>query len=592
MGLGPMESALPKDLDTLWRVGSVGGLSDGELLDRFLLGGDGADEVAFMALAARHGPMVLRVCRQILGDSDEAQDAFQATFLVFVRRAGAVRKRESLASWLHGVARRVARRALVDAARRRKHERLRAEKVMRERGDKGEVEAWPELHDAIARLPERYREPTVLCYLEGMTTEAAAHRIGCPQGTVLSRLARARERLRTSLSRHGAVVPSAFLTPALAVDPAPAAVPASLLVATVQASLIFAGRRSAVASLATTASVVLARGVLSTMTISKIKVLGAIGLAGLFAIGGARTYGQLGGKSDAAPPSPQANKDGGDPASPPLKEESDRIRLLTQVVRELQDANAKSEAELAASRAQTRKLQVLLRLMRDQLNGTPIGEEPIELMPEAVKAAVDKAETSPSAPAAKTETDPPPEARFERHGDTLLIHSPKGDKLTVHDMSTKKSQTVRLAPSNTPIEAQPIVGPGVVALAISGPKITRIAATDDLKGTWIPFELREPVTTGSAMPIVGPGVAAYGLGRYVYAFSSKAHRWDVISVPEGIDATPLVGPQSVTIEGKGHSFTFEASEAKWKHVNYNDIVNEVSKEEFGETDSAKEGAKP
>ncbi|WP_422927984.1 RNA polymerase sigma factor [Singulisphaera sp. PoT] len=568
-----MESALPKDLDTLWRVGSVGGLSDGELLDRFLLGGDGADEVAFMALAARHGPMVLRVCRQILGDSDEAQDAFQATFLVFVRRAGAVRKRESLASWLHGVARRVARRALVDAARRRKHERLRAEKVMRERGDKGEVEAWPELHDAIARLPERYREPTVLCYLEGMTTEAAAHRIGCPQGTVLSRLARARERLRTSLSRHGAVVPSAFLTPALAVDPAPAAVPASLLVATVQASLIFAGRRSAVASLATTAPVILARGVLSTMTISKIKVLGAIGLAGLFAVGGARTYGQFGGMGGSAPIAPRISKDHGVRAAPRPNEGGDRAELARSL--------AALKDELSASKAENRRLRKQLQLIRDQLNSINLGGE--EPNPDA--ANVDDAAT-------KAEVALPPDSRFSPDGDTLLINAPKGNKPTGRERRKDKSQPVPLGTANMPTEARPIVGPGVVAMAISGPKITRIVATNNLKGTWIPFELREPVTTGSAMPIVAPGVAAYGLGRYVYAFSPEALKWDVLEVPEGINATPIVGPQTVTIEGKGHSFTFDASEAKWIHVNFNDVLNKVPKQGLGEPDAAKEGEKP
>ena len=114
-----MDIASLRYLCTLYRVGVVGDLTDGQLLERFVAGGDESAEAGFAALVERHGPMVLRVCRQILGDAHDAEDAFQATFLVLARRAGSVRKRESVASWLYGIAHRVARRSQADAARRR-----------------------------------------------------------------------------------------------------------------------------------------------------------------------------------------------------------------------------------------------------------------------------------------------------------------------------------------------------------------------------------------------------------------------------------------------------------------------------------------
>ncbi len=152
--------------------------------------------------------MVLRVCRSILRDEHDAQDAFQATFLVLVRRADAVRRRESAGSWLHGVALRVAAHARAGMARRRRHERCAGELAVT--ADRSGAEGVsPELaailHEELGRLPERYRAAFVLCYLEGHTCEAAARRLGWPVGTVKSRLARGRERLRGRLIRRGVV---------------------------------------------------------------------------------------------------------------------------------------------------------------------------------------------------------------------------------------------------------------------------------------------------------------------------------------------------------------------------------------------------
>src|SRR5262249_46365024 len=160
------------------------------------------------SLLARHGPMVLRVCRAVLGDRHEVEDAFQATFLVLAVRARSIRRRGSVASWLHGVALRVAASERSRAARRRRHERDRAAMTSpaidgTENDPVSDREQSLAIHEEIARLPEKHRVAVVLCYLEGLTHEMAAQQLGWPAGTVRSRLAWARDRLRTRLARRG-----------------------------------------------------------------------------------------------------------------------------------------------------------------------------------------------------------------------------------------------------------------------------------------------------------------------------------------------------------------------------------------------------
>src|SRR5438132_2397832 len=174
--------------------------SDAELLRRWAAD---REEGAFAALVRRHGPMVLRVCRRVLGHEHDAEDAFQATFLVLARNTASIRKREALADWLHGVAYRTAMKAKRGAARRRSHEaRVRAltpEAVPSPRWD--EVQAV--LDEEVRRLPEPFRAAFTLCVLEGKSGPQAAAELGCKEGTVSSRLTRARERLRRQLGRRG-----------------------------------------------------------------------------------------------------------------------------------------------------------------------------------------------------------------------------------------------------------------------------------------------------------------------------------------------------------------------------------------------------
>ena len=258
----------------------AGDLPDADLVRRFLTGPDAVSQAALAALVDRHGPMVLRSCRQILGDSHDAEDAFQATFMILARKAGSVRRAESLAGWLHGVALRVAVRSRANAARRKRFERRAAAMKFQESGNEERApESWPELHDEIARLPRRYREPVELCYLEGLSTEAAALRIGCPRGTILSRLSRARERLKGRLTRRGLGSPATLLAATATSEAANAALPAlpaALCDATIRGALEFSARTSA--AMATNSATTLAQEVLDAMTISHFKALGAAAL--------------------------------------------------------------------------------------------------------------------------------------------------------------------------------------------------------------------------------------------------------------------------------------------------------------------------
>src|SRR5271170_4507596 len=177
------------------------GPSDGQLLERFLAR---RDENAFDALVRRHGPMVLGVCRRVLRNSHDAEDAFQATFLVLVRKAASIALRDLLANWLYGVAHQTALKARATAARRKQRERQVAE--MPETAVAKEnlwQDLQPLLDEALSRLPDKYRRVIVLCDLEGKTRKEAAQQLVCPEGTVAGRLARARAMLARRLAQRG-----------------------------------------------------------------------------------------------------------------------------------------------------------------------------------------------------------------------------------------------------------------------------------------------------------------------------------------------------------------------------------------------------
>ena len=259
--------------------GTVGALGAGQLLERFAVD---RDEAAFEALVGRHGPMVLGTCRRMLADPHDVDDAFQATFLVLARKAGSIRDADRLGPWLHGVARRVATRSRALSARRRSRERPGVEEQAIEPPDALEVsEHRAAIDEELSRLPEKYRAPLVLCYLEGLTHDEAAEQLRWPVGTVRSRLAGARDRLRDRLTRRG-LAPTAVV-PAILTQ---TSIPQALLSTTVRLATSAGAAPAHVASLA--------KGALIAMMWDKFKVIAAVGLMAGLTVGGAGVAAQKG----------------------------------------------------------------------------------------------------------------------------------------------------------------------------------------------------------------------------------------------------------------------------------------------------------
>lgn len=265
------QGAALRQMTRLFAVGTASSSTEGQLLDRFVNRGD---ESAFEALVARHGPMVLGICRRMLHNPGDVEDAFQATFLVLVRKAGSIRDRELLGNWLYGVAHRISLRSRSRLAKR-PHEmgidRLDSEF---EEFEPDAFEIRSVIDEEISKLPEKYRRPIVLCYLEGHTQDEAAARLQWPIGTVRGRLARARELLRTRLMRRGFAPASAILTAALTRD-AKACIPHPLVERTVEAAMSSLVGRGTVAGTVSATAVTLANGVSRTLTMTKLTMIAA-----------------------------------------------------------------------------------------------------------------------------------------------------------------------------------------------------------------------------------------------------------------------------------------------------------------------------
>ena len=275
-------------VSTLFCDGTLTALSDEQLLERFVSQQEEAAQVAFEAIVDRHGPMVLSVCRGALRDQHDAEDAFQVTFLVLARKASSLTVPGRLGPWLHGVARRTARK--VD------ERRLRFDRLVRRVGTSGRCAGAPEpvhdldreqeakvLHEEIERLPDRYRLPVVLCWLEGLTQQEAASRLGWPIGTVGVRLMRARESLRSRLTRRG-LAPT--MTTLLSVAPRHEALATSLATETARSACNFVAKRGACSFEITSRLGRMANDVIWHVAINKTAgVLGVIAVCGLLAAG-------------------------------------------------------------------------------------------------------------------------------------------------------------------------------------------------------------------------------------------------------------------------------------------------------------------
>jgi RNA polymerase sigma factor (sigma-70 family) len=278
---------MARQLRALLEVGAVTGLTDEQLLELFAARAGESAELAFAALVERHGPMVYRVCSRLLGGYQDADDAFQATFLILARRAGAIRRRESVGPWLFGVALRVATCDRAARSKRRLREQRFAQRKLAEperrfTGVEDSSELAREILEEVGLLPEHYRSAVILCDLEGLAHEEAARRLGCPVGTIKSRQARGRERLRARLVRRG-LAPSVALAASKSVQGAGLAAPlATLSESTARLAMASGAARSLSTGMVPVAVQALVEGALKTMFLAKLK---SIGIAAILAVG-------------------------------------------------------------------------------------------------------------------------------------------------------------------------------------------------------------------------------------------------------------------------------------------------------------------
>jgi RNA polymerase sigma factor (sigma-70 family) len=260
------------------------GLTDAALLERYLAG---RDQAAFEALLRRHGAMVLGVCRRVLRNEHDAEDAFQATFLVFARKAAAIRPRALVGNWLYGVAHKTALKAHAMKHRRQTKEREAGMVPNQQAVEDVWRQALALLDVELSHLPEKYRAAIVLCDLEGKTIKQAAGTLGCPQGTVAARLTRGRKLLARRLSRHGLALSAGAIATTIAQGVAQARVPAALVLSTLRAASLGATGPAVAAGVISASVAALTEGVIRTMLWTKLKIVASVLLLAVLACYGA-----------------------------------------------------------------------------------------------------------------------------------------------------------------------------------------------------------------------------------------------------------------------------------------------------------------
>jgi len=297
-------------------LGDSAGLGDHELLGCFI---KRHDEAAFAALVKRHGAMVWGVCRRLLSHHD-AEDAFQATFLVLARKAASIVPREMVGNWLYGVAHQTALQARRTAARRRAKE---TQVTVMPDTEAVQEDLWPDaqplLDQELSRLPDIYRAVIVLCDLEGRTRKKVARQLGVPEGTVAGRLARARAMLAKRLTKRGVSLSTGVLAAVLSQNESSAGVPALAVSNTIKlASLIAAGQATATGAIPVKVAA-LTEGVMKAMLFTKLRVAVALVLMVGFVVTGATILNccMAAGQDDKKPRAEKSVK-------PAMKQEKDK----------------------------------------------------------------------------------------------------------------------------------------------------------------------------------------------------------------------------------------------------------------------------
>jgi RNA polymerase sigma factor (sigma-70 family) len=515
-------------LHTLFNVGIVTGLTDGQLLEQFTCRRGEAAEVAFAALVERHGPMVLSACLGIVGNEHDAQDAFQATFFILARKSGTLWVRDSLGPWLHRVACRAAVRVKVASNRRRATERRVAEMAGSRAGSgSGNSDDLVQvLHEEVDRLPDHYRRPVVLCDLEGHSYEEAARQLGCPVGTVRSRLARGRERLRGRLVRRGH--PSTE-------QPGAAIVSAALLKSTIEVVLPVQVGGALTAGAVSTSVTTLAEGVLRAMLLTKIKTMSALTLAvGVTAVG-------LGLLARGAPDSP----------APDAHEAGQTTVEITDT------AQAPASKPIKAPR-----------------NETPPRPKSLFEAPKPILALANSSGTkvwahNPETKTWHTYTAPKGVTIWYQNepSQQLIALRVIGEQITeIAAFSVKAGKWSRQALSE-PVKGQvnPIGRSNHIALYLIG---CHAYAFSSLTGKWTHQALSEAADLRFAgNPLVAGEFAVYTDGRRVYGFSAVMGTWETLEVEEGARASTEEGPSGTALVVAGSRlYSFDAKTGHFQEV--------------------------
>jgi RNA polymerase sigma factor (sigma-70 family) len=491
--------AATRELGTLFTEGAVGMLSDGQLLDRFV---DRRDASAFEAIVERYGPLVWGVCRRVVRDHHDAEDAFQATFLVLARKAASVMPREKLGNWLYGVAFQTAMKARATRAKRRVRERPAREMIEPEAVANGHPdELLAQLDREVTRLPEKYRLPVILCELEGKTHRQAAEQLGWPVGTVSGRLSRARALLASRLSRRAAPLSVGALEVLFAHDVARAGAPPELVHSTAQAASLSTVGKAVTAGVVSARVAALTGEVMKTMLLNKLKLTTAMLLAIFFlAAGGASlTY-----RAHANEPANQ-------------KKDSEKPR----------DQSSPAEAVRAE-----------VPPPGDQPKPAVAPKEEIQQHEDTERVASEETKHA----TLKVEGWQGSHQRTVECGAYSFTALRTGKAALAYNAATREVKALRLnATKDQPLWVTPVVIESskdqVVALGVRGEKITRVGLFSLKSGRWLPLNLDQPVSGGVWPMSFGPDTVAYEVGDVLYVFNPTTDAWDRLDLRTIADDT-------------------------------------------------------
>ncbi len=526
-------NAISRQLEQLWTSGTLTGLNDAQLLGRFAeaRGRDATAESAFQELIHRHGSMVLGVCRQILRHPHDADDAFQATFLVLVRKARSIRVGDSLAPWLYGVAYRTAHRARAVAARYRPAGVEPIEEPMEPSSDDVyQLDVRPLLHEELNRLPGKYRDPIVLCHLEGKTHEEAARLLSWPVGTVSGRLSRGRQILKSRLERRGVTVSSAMLSANWL-----AGTPATVTLPLIESTLNAAFRLGAVTAVSTSV-LSLTQGVLRTMLLNKLKMTALIvlvtgGITGGIGAWAYRASGSASPPVQDSQPAPAKESPKPTVAAPASKPSANPRPSATGAPRAAWKPQPGVRGGMSSSEALPGQFGGMGTRMGGGMGGA-MGRSPFDGSLHMLQSQ-----------------------------SIIVVQSPdttswEAISLEGHNPTWSK---VSFLPD---VKVTPIIGPDILAMALQGTAIDHVAAFSKYTGQWSEQPLLKPVD-GVIQPIVGPGSALYQAGNDFYAFSAQRGKWGVLHLEGEAKAGGTVSSNHIQVMQGNRLYVFGLKYGEW-----------------------------